>query len=103
MDTIDRTYFSGATLGPAEPATEKPLTLSITDRLDSNIQTAAETRHRLVNLRDRIFGALPEQLSGAEARPDYSCFGDAAQSKGAHLAGLLNEIDSLTHEIANRL
>lgn len=99
------TDYARADQAAAQVEPAKPLTLAITDSLDGSLNVACEIRSRLWSLKDRLFGSAPSNtLSGGLAKEaPASCFADHARGSGRGLRDVLNEIDSLSLEIANRL
>lgn len=85
-------------------AVSAPLTAEIMERLNSNIGIATEVRSRLYGLRDRMFGpaapAADPVAQGASKEPFG--FADAVGQRGRVLRDILNDIDSLSNEIAGR-
>lgn len=106
LDTREDYTRSGYAADPqADAPLAKPLTLTITDQISGSISTACEVRSRLWGLRDRLFGPPPpSNTSGSAAKEaSASCFSDAAKSGGRELRSVIDDIDALTLDLANRL
>lgn len=88
------------------PDVSAPLTVEIAERLNSNTAVALEVQGRLFALRDRLFGSEPSRTEpdaqAGIAKEPYA-FADVARTKGLQLRDILNNIDALSADIANRL
>lgn len=82
---------------------EQNLTADVLDRVNHSHSIATEVRSRLYGLRDRIFGPQPSPPSAVATEKEAHCFSDVVRQRQNSLRDVLNDIDALSSEIANRL
>lgn len=81
-----------------------PLTIEVMEALNRAQDISNEVRHRLYELKARLFGAEPENgAGGLDPKRTADCFTDAHSEKATALHATLGDIDRLSTVIANRL
>lgn len=92
---------SHARLNNAEAG--QPLSAEIMEQTSLTADVARVVRHRLTELRDRMYGGASAGSSAQPGAPPVAdCFSSAWREKFGELKDDLHAIDALSNEIANR-